>query len=94
MNVEHAQLLPPDVLYHGTAIHHLDSIRKDGLVPGASHHVHLSSDETTARAVGARHGKPLVLVVQSGQMSSGGFTFYRAENGVWLTDRVPPEFLS
>jgi putative RNA 2'-phosphotransferase len=27
-------------------------------------------------------------------MHSKGFQFYRADNGVWLTDHVPPEFLA
>jgi len=26
-------------------------------------------------------------------MHARGFQFYLADNGVWLTDRVPPEFL-
>ena len=93
VRVDHVEVLPPNVLYHGTATHHLESIRKDGLVPRGRHHVHLSGDEATARAVGARHGKPVVFVVQSGRMSGAGFKFYQAENGVWLTDRVPAEFL-
>jgi putative RNA 2'-phosphotransferase len=56
-------------------------------------YVHLSPDEATARKVGARHGEPLVLVVNAGQMHAAGFIFYRAANGVWLTDRVPPAYL-
>jgi putative RNA 2'-phosphotransferase len=27
-------------------------------------------------------------------MHASGFSFFLADNGVWLTDRVPPEFLS
>ncbi|MBB4377902.1 RNA:NAD 2'-phosphotransferase (TPT1/KptA family) [Bradyrhizobium sp. SBR1B] len=27
-------------------------------------------------------------------MHAKGLKFYRADNGVWLTDHVPPEFLS
>jgi len=27
-------------------------------------------------------------------MHSNGFAFFIADNGVWLTDRVPPEFLT
>ena len=93
VNLDHVEVAPPDVLYHGTARKHLDSIRKSGLVPGTRHHVHLSGDEYTARTVGARHGEPVVLVVQAGRMAAAGFTFYRADNGVWLTDRVPVEFV-
>src|SRR6476469_5986486 len=33
---------PPEVLYHGTAEKHLPGIRREGLIKGARHHVHLS----------------------------------------------------
>jgi putative RNA 2'-phosphotransferase len=84
---------PPDVLYHGTAERLGDAIRQEGLMKMRRHHVHLSADVETARIVGARHGKPLVFRVDAGAMRAAGFTFYRSENGVWLVDRVPPEYL-
>lgn len=88
-----APVEPPTVLYHGTASRHVASIRAEGLVPGARRQVHLSGDKDTARAVGTRHGAPVVLVVAAALMHSDGFQFYRADNGVWLTDRVPPRYL-
>ena len=47
----------------------------------------------TARRVGARHGAPVVFAVDAAAMRRAGHVFYRSANGVWLTDRVPPEFL-
>ena len=44
--------IPPEFLYHGTALKNLPSIRRQGLTKGKRHHVHLSLDLTTARAVG------------------------------------------
>lgn len=85
--------IPPRLLYHGTAEKNLDSIRKQGLVKGQRHHVHLSADKETAQKVGMRHGKPLVLKVRSEEMSKAGIRFYQSENGVWLTDTVPPDYL-
>lgn len=84
---------PPDVLFHGTAARFLDSIRREGLTPGSRHHVHLSADEQTARAVGQRYGSPVVLAVDAGRMHAQGHVFHQAENGVWLTATVPPQFL-
>jgi putative RNA 2'-phosphotransferase len=55
--------------------------------------VHLSTDAGTASAVGRRHGQPVVLRVAAGRMWSAGFAFLVAENGVWLTASVPPEFI-
>jgi putative RNA 2'-phosphotransferase len=84
---------PPPVLYHGTVARFLDSIFADGLRPGSRTHVHLSADQETATAVGARRGRPVVLVVDSAAMSAGGHEFFQAANGVWLTLHVPPAFL-
>jgi putative RNA 2'-phosphotransferase len=84
---------PPEVLYHGTATRFVESILAEGLKPQDRRHVHLSLDEATAHRVGKRHGKPVILRVEALRMHTKGFTFYLADNGVWLTDRVPPEFL-
>ncbi|WP_175950464.1 RNA 2'-phosphotransferase [Burkholderia sp. BCC0405] len=84
---------PPERLYHGTATRFLDSIRAQGLKPGARHHVHLSPDIRTALAVGKRYGVPVILEVDAQRMHRQGHTFFVAENGVWLTDTVPAEFL-
>ena len=86
-------LEPPELLYHGTVAQFLDSIRRQGLLRGQRHHVHLSGDQRTARRVGQRRGTPVVLVVEAGRMHRDGRAFYRSANGVWLTDSVPPEYL-
>ena len=86
-------LAPPMLLYHGTATRFVDAIRREGLVKRSRQHVHLSADADTATAVGARHGQPSVLIVRAGEMSAAGHAFYRSENGVWLTDAVPVEYI-
>ncbi|HEY9405405.1 MAG TPA: RNA 2'-phosphotransferase, partial [Pyrinomonadaceae bacterium] len=89
----YAPLAPPPVLYHGTASHLLASIREGGLSKGRRHHVHLSADAATAAKVGARHGRPHVIEVESGRMHAEGYEFYRSDNGVWLTEHVPAKYL-
>jgi putative RNA 2'-phosphotransferase len=84
---------PPDVLYHGTATTTLSTVLKDGLKRMSRHHVHLSTTVQTAQKVGSRHGKPVVLVVDSAAMHKAGIPFYCSENSVWLVDEVPPEYL-
>ncbi|WP_246576783.1 RNA 2'-phosphotransferase [Actinospica durhamensis] len=84
---------PPEVLYHGTATRYLESIFRDGLVPGKRHHVHLSADTATAVKVGTRHGKPAVLTVAAARMRADGHEFYCSTNGVWLTEKVPTGYL-
>ena len=85
---------PPAVLYHGTATRFLESIMQQGLKPGLRHHVHLSADIATAKAVGQRYGKVVILEVAAATMRARGHRFYLSENGVWLVDHVPVEFLS
>ncbi len=84
---------PPNLLYHGTAQKSLSSIRGQGLKKGKRHAVHLSPDAETARKVGSRHGEPVALVIESGKMAADGFAFTLSENGVWLVERVPQEYI-
>jgi putative RNA 2'-phosphotransferase len=85
---------PPPVLYHGTVARSVGAILAEGLRPGARNHVHLSADAEAATAVGARRGAPVVLRIDAAGMRRHGHTFYRAANGVWLTDRVLPQWIS
>jgi len=85
---------PPETLHHGTVERFLPSILEHGLLRGNRHHVHLSGDVETARKVGSRRGKPIILNVAAGRMSRDGLIFFLSTNGVWLTDSVPPDYLS
>ena len=84
---------PPPILYHGTAAHLVEVILVEGLRPMRRHAVHLSADAETARAVGSRHGRPVVFEVAAGVMAAAGRQFERTGNGVWLTDAVAPRYL-
>ncbi len=55
--------------------------------------VHLSPDEATARRVGSRHGRPVILAVDAAAMARDGHAFTRSENGVWLIGAVPASYL-
>jgi putative RNA 2'-phosphotransferase len=85
---------PPDLLFHGTVERFLTSILAEGLRKGTRHHVHLSGDVETARRVGARRGKPVILQVDAGRMHREGLRFFLSVNDVWLTDAVPTAFLT
>lgn len=84
---------PPEILYHGTSDKNVTSILEFGLEKRNRQHVHLSSDLETAIQVGKRHGKPFVFKVFAEQMFDNKFQFFLSENGVWLTDKVPSEYL-
>lgn len=93
VDVELKEIKPPDVLYHGTATRFLGSIMNTGINSGNRIHVHLSGDYKTALDVGIRHGKPVVLTIDSGRMYKDGYKFFLSENNVWLCDRVPAEYI-
>lgn len=84
---------PPYTLYHGTVQKFMESIRKTGLQKQNRHHVHLSATTDTAISVGSRRGKPVILKVNAKKMHLEGHAFYLSDNGVWLTDHVPPEYI-
>ncbi len=85
---------PPECLYHGTAVKNLESIMDKGLLKGNRQYVHLSQDRETAKKVGTRHGEPVVLLIESKKMHRLGYEFFQSENGVWLIDYIPTDFIS
>lgn len=91
--IAYVERVPPEVLYHGTATRFLDSILQEGLKPGSRQHVHLSEDVETAKAVGQRYGKPVVLKIEALRMHQQGRKFFQADNDVWLTEQVPEGYL-
>lgn len=84
---------PPAVLYHGTTAKYLESIFTTGLQKQSRQHLHLSETIDTAKAVGSRHGKPVILSINAAQMHSDGFEFYLSANNVWLTKMVPVKYI-
>ncbi len=84
---------PPPTLFHGTVARFMDNILAEGLRPMARAHVHLSPDIETALRVGQRRGRAVVLEVDAAAMQAAGCEFFESSNGVWLVDRVAPEYL-
>ncbi len=85
---------PPDVLYHGTATRNLQSIEQNGLNKARRHHVHLSTNRKTMLDVANRHGKPVLLAIDAKRMHESGHQFFVTGNDVWLTDNVPPQYIT
>lgn len=87
---------PPSVLYHGTAKQNAKSILEEGIKPGSRNFVHLSTTRDEARNVGGRHGSPVILTVNAAKMDKNNFHFYQSESepSIWLTKKVPPEYVA
>lgn len=95
MKIEKSIGNPPDILYHGTAKRFLDSILQNGLQPMNRQYVHLSADTETATQVGKRRdNQPVILKIDTKLASLSGIAFYIGNEKVWLTDSVPPQFIS
>ena len=92
VDVELREETPPQYLYHGTATRFFPAIQREGIRKMSRQYVHLSGDFQTARAVGRRHGSPVVITVDAQAMARDGVGFYRSENGVWLCEHVEPKY--
>ncbi|QKG56865.1 RNA 2'-phosphotransferase [Hymenobacter sp. BRD128] len=93
VDLQLAPAAPPAVLYHGTAPAALPAIQREGLQKMSRHHVHLTADEATARRVGQRRGRPVLLAIDAAALHAAGGVFYKSGNGVWLIEAVPPHYV-
>ncbi len=94
IDLELKEQKPPQILWHGTGGKSAPSILKNGILPMSRQFVHLSKDIPTAIQVGKRHGKPVIFKIDSEEMFNQGYKFYLSENKIWLTNFIPPEFIS
>lgn len=93
INVDLKETLPPDVLFHGTATRFLSSIKEKGILKMSRNYVQLSENFDIAMEVGKRHGKPVVLAVDTKTMREDGVKFYLSNNNVWLTEFVDSKYI-
>lgn len=93
VNLNLKSAMPPSILFHGTATRFLQSIKQNGLIAKKRNYVHLSTDEATAKSVGARHGKVVILTIHATLMVKNGFEMYCSASGIWLTKKVPVAYI-
>jgi putative RNA 2'-phosphotransferase len=90
--------MPPTFLYHGTSQCAYEIIKEEGIKKITRDYVHLSKDIDTAFTVGLRHAtnedEVIIILVNTEEMIKDGYKFYVAENGVWLSDYIPPQYIS
>jgi putative RNA 2'-phosphotransferase len=87
--------MPPETLYHGTPKRYLKNILELGLRPMKRQYVHLSPDKSNAREVGKRRDQePAIIVVAAHDAHAAGIKFYPRGKGVWLSDPIPPDYLT
>lgn len=95
LDIEFKEVIPPKYLYHGTSEKTLKSILSSGeLKPMSRQMVHLSKDAETATNVGKRHGKPVILAIDTEKATQDGIKFYISENGVYLVDKLSTDYIN
>lgn len=92
---KYESVTPPDVLYHGTVPENLDAIERDGIQPMERQYVHLTTNPTTARSVARRHTQnPVILKIDAAAAHAAGQRFYHPTAEIYLTEAVPPAYVS
>jgi putative RNA 2'-phosphotransferase len=87
--------MPPASLFHGTPRRYVAKVMETGLRPMKRQYVHLSPDKATAREVGKRRDQqPSIIVVDAHAAHEAGIQFYPRGKGIWLSDPIPPIYLS
>ena len=92
VDLQLAEVCAPEQLFHGTVEKFLETILAEGLKKMDRHDVHLSNDLQTATKVGepGQAGHPDNRI---GQDVCRRLQVPASENGVWLTDHVPPRYI-
>ena len=94
LDIKFKEVQFPSTYYHGTARINVISILKNGLNSKSRAYVHLSKDVKTARDVGLRHSKDVVILeIDGNQMKRDGLKIYESENGVILASLVPGKYI-
>lgn len=93
VDVELKKMEPPAILYHGTALKYCESIDKFGIIAKNRLYVHLSDNIEAAKNIGKRHGEEVVYIINSKQMWRDGYEFYQSKNQIWLTKKVPINYM-
>lgn len=91
-----SERVPPEILYHGTTKEKWAAIQADEAIrPMSRQHVHLSKDVHTAIQVASRrrNQESVILKVHAAAMHEEGYKFRLTDNQVWLTQRVPIEYV-
>jgi putative RNA 2'-phosphotransferase len=93
--ISYTAVAPPGALLHGTARRFVEAILREGLRPMGRQYVHLTDDPALARITGRRRDPdPAILRIDAARAHDAGVVFYQADQGVYLTIAVPPEYIS
>ena len=93
VSVDMEERMPPEILYHGTAIQNVESIDEIGLIKKKRLYVHMTESIEIAYESGKRFGRPFIYIIESKKMYDDGCRFLISSNNVWQIEAVPPKYL-
>ena len=93
VDLELTKVNKPVVLYHGTFQNALDLILEEGLKSMSRQYVHLHPDKNVATTVGNRHGKAVLLEIDTQSFLEEGNELFISDNNVYLAKFIPAKFL-
>ena len=94
INLDYEPIIPPSILYHGTASRFKNSILKEGLKSMNRRYTHLSETYEEAEKVGKRRDpEPVIFKVEARRTYTEGHDYFKTGKGIYLTDEVPPLYL-
>ncbi len=92
--VEYPLAEPPELLFHGTVIAALESIRREGLSAQSRQYVHMTTNYAIAAEVAKRHAEnTVILTIRAGDAHRAGIVFYHPEAQHYLAKHIPPAFI-
>lgn len=92
--LKYEEARPPRILYHGTHKSVLEKLLAEGVKPVRRPYVYLTESPDLAADVGNRQGEAVIVEVEAARAGSEGVKFYLAPNEIWLSDFIPPQYMS
>jgi len=86
---------PPKTLYKGIKRKTYPFILKSGLLPGSKEHIVMTKDKDLAVRIARRlDQKPIILEIKAEVATENGIPFFLFGDSIYLTNRVPIQFIS
>lgn len=92
--INYKEIVPPTLLYHGTAPRFLDSIMQQGILPMDRQKACLSNNKNTAKTVALRHDHRhyIIITVDAKRAFKDGVKFYQGNDEIILADKIAPKY--
>jgi len=95
VDLDHPTDTVPDSLFYPTTAEEVDLLFETGLKPTDRKFLHLSKDYEQAMEAGRhRDGVPIIIEIDASSAMEDGIVICQAGTVVYLTDEIPPKFMS